>query len=403
MQSIARESSANRRAQALGRMLRGLWRTGVAKRPDLASLRAEGAAMRPEAHEHGWQEALGKLLDSLEQEARLNEVGLTFAFVQLRRLLRQRTRAERLWRAEPRILDTAIARPVIVLGSMRSGTTRLQRLLGCDPRFNHTRFFEITSPLAPRPGWRIAESWAQLKLLDYLNPTLQAVHPTSPRAVEEAFGLLSFSFYGAQFEAQWRVPGFTRYWEAQDRSGPYREFKRLIQTIAWKRGASSVPWVLKAPQFMEDLEPLLEAFPDARLICLHRDPSEIVTSSASLVWNQMSIQSDAADREWIGAEWLRKTARRQAICAKVRAARPDVPQLDVEFGAMNADWRREMRRIYGFLDLELTLDVERSMARYLHDAEASGFRHHRYRPGDFGLDPQAIGAALTGTRAVAAR
>lgn len=346
------------------------------------------------ASDDTWQLALDQLLDSLREEAELNEIGLTFAYVQLRGLLKQRKRAARLWRRHPEILEVPIARPIIVLGHMRSGTTRLQRLLGCDARLAHTRFFEVMEPLPGRSDIRIGKSWAQLKLLNALNPDVQAVHPTSPRAVEEAFGLLSFSFYGAQIEAQWRVPSFARFWEAQDKTWVYREFRQLLQTLAWQRGETAKPWVLKAPQFMEDLEPLLERFPDARLICLHREPSDVVASSASLVWNQMKLQSDAADRHWIGAEWLHKTARREHICASVRAERPDVPQIDTDFAAMNRDWRGEMRQIYAFLDLEFTLEVERRMERYLVAAEKSGFRRHSYRAEDFGLTPEIIRNAV---------
>ena len=53
------------------------------------------------------------------------------------------------------------------------------------------------------------------------------MHPTGAMAVEEAFGLHSFSFYGAQIEAQWRVPGFARHCEAQDKRWVYAEFAQL--------------------------------------------------------------------------------------------------------------------------------------------------------------------------------
>lgn len=382
------------RASRFAKWLAATWQSGLLPRPRLDTVRSKAAELAMNASDDTWQLALDQLLDSLRKEAELNEIGLTFAYAQLAALLRQRQLAQRLWRRKPEILELPIERPVIVLGHMRSGTTRLQRLLGCDARFAHTRFYEVMSPVPSIPDLRKPKSWAQLKLLNFLNPQLQAVHPTSATSVEEAFGLLSFSFYGAQIEAQWRVPSFARFWEARDKSWVYREFRHLLQTIAWQRGETTKPWVLKAPQFMEDLEPLLEVFPDARLICLHREPSDVVASSASLVWNQMKLQSNAADRHWIGAEWLRKTARREHICASVRAVRPDVPQMDTEFAAMNRDWRGEMRRIYAFLELELTRDVERRMERYLAAAEKSGFRRHSYRAEDFGLTPEIMRNAV---------
>lgn len=383
------------RARALGRLLEKTWRSGTLARPDFDTLRTR--ADRIASHDGGgtWRDACERLLHGLQSEAQLNAIGLTFAYAQIARLLEQRRRAAMLWAERPEIAAVPLAQPIIVLGHMRSGTTRLQRLLGCDPRLNHTRFFEVTTPVPPALDWRMFESWAQLRLIHFLNPEIQAVHPTSARAVDEVFGLLAFSFYGAQFEAQWRVPAFARWWEGQDRGWVYAELKRLLQTIAWQRRASSGPWVLKAPQFMEDLEPLLAMFPDARLACLTREPGEVVPSTASLAYQQMQVQSDTVDQHWIGQEWLRKTARREALCAEVRSARPDVPQIDVTFAAMNGDWRAEMRRIYDFLDIDLTSEVERRMASYLRRAEASGFRGHRYRAGDFGLDQRAIGAALS--------
>jgi hypothetical protein len=392
---------ASRRARRAAALLESAWARGWLPRPSLAEVGQRSAALAAgHAGPPDWQQALVRLIDSLEHEARLNAIGLTFASVQLTGLLRQRERAQALWRAHPEIAGIELPRPVIVLGHMRSGTTRLQRLLGCDPRFNQTRFFEVMEPLAPRMAgridWRVARSWAQLKALDWLNPELQAIHPTSARAVEEVFGLLSLSFYGAQLEAQWHVPAFARWWEGQDRTWVYREFRQWLQTLAWQRRDPARPFVLKAPQFMEDLGPLLAVFPDARLVCLERDPLQVVGSSASLVWNQMKLQTDALDPHWVGAEWLRKTVRRERIAHEVRAAHPGVPAIAIDFPAMNHDWRGEMRRLYPFLGLELSAPVERAMAAYLQRAERSGFRGHRYRLEDFGLTAGQVRAALQG-------
>lgn len=377
--------------QRLAAGLRKAWDRGWLPRPNLSTLRAKAAAIEPPGV---WRDALDRLIDSIESEAQLNEIGLTFAWVQLSGLLRERAKAERLWRRHPEILELPIERPIVVLGQMRSGTTRLQRLLGCDDRLSHTHFHEVMSPAARVPALAIAKSAAQIALIDWLSPATRAVHPTSATAIEEAYGLLSLSFYGAHFEAQWRVPGFTRWWEDEERGAVYRDFKRFLQALAWRLRGSARPWVLKAPQFMEDLDALLEVFPDARLICLQRPAQDVVASSASLVWHQMSLQSDHADREWIGGEWLRKTAMRQSACDAVRSARPDVPQLDTGFADVNDDWRGEMRRIYAFLDLPLTPEVESRMARYLRRAEASGFRSHTYNPNDFGLDRQSVRQAI---------
>lgn len=372
-----------------------MWETRLLPKPDFGKLSERADEIhRGRCGPARWREPFDRLVDSLSQEAKLNEIGLTFAYVQLQSLLEQRARAQRLWADNPQIARVNISKPIIVLGHMRSGTTRIHRLLGCDPQFNHTRFYEVMSPLSAWPDWRVPKSWLQLQMMDRLNPQAQFVHPTAARSVEEVFGLLSFSFYGAQIEAQWRVPTFACYWEGQDKRWVYEEFRQLLKTLAWQRGEPSKPWVLKAPQFMEDLDVLLDIFPDARLVCLRRDHDEVVASSASLVWNQMKLQSDESDRFWIGREWTRKTIRREEISRSVRQGRPDVPQIDMTFGAVNCDWRSEIRRLYEFLDVELLPEIEKSMERYLDAAEKSGFRQHRYQASDFGLPAADVEAGF---------
>ncbi|MDB5690838.1 MAG: sulfotransferase [Sphingomonas bacterium] len=335
-----------------------------------------------------WRAPFAILIAALREEAALNSVGRTLAFGQLVKVLRERLRAQALWQAHPEILERPIVAPIVVLGSMRSGTTRIQRLLACDEGFAHTRLFESLSPV-PEAGpasvdLRVIKASAGLAFLHALNPALAAIHPSSARSPEEEFGLFSFAFSGAQFQAQWRTPGFARWWEGADVVPVYREFRRLLQTIGWSRGQrADAPWMLKAPQFLEELDALLTVFPDARLLCLGRDAVDVVGSSCSLVWQQQRIQSDAADRHWIGREWLHKTVRRVGAARAVRLAHPEVPQLDIAYAAMDRDWRHEIARIYDFLGLELTPATMRRMERFLSGSKAH--RGHRYQIEEFGL------------------
>lgn len=387
----------------LDRGLRQSWRIGIASRPRLTA-----DAILAEAHrrtglddfgpEAQWQPALALLLRSLAGEARLNALGRTIAYGQLVGVMRQRLRAHALWRRHPEILERPIAAPIVVLGHMRSGTTRMQRLLACDPRLAHTRFFESWRPVPDRRDaalddrkWRAG---AALKVAQLINPRFTAIHPTALQAPDEEIGFHAFSLCGAPFEAQWRIPGFARHWETADLAGVYREFRALLQTIAWLRDEpADRPWILKVPQFMQDLPALLAAFPDARLLCLSRDPGEIVGSSASLALNQMQIQSDHVDPHWIGREWLHKVALRDRG-ARTARAQSAAPQIDIAFAAMNADWQGEMRRVYAFLGLELTEPVLARMTAYCAGAAHHGRGRPRYSLADFGLTRADVAAAF---------
>ena len=377
------------------RALSAAWNSRLLPKPLLDADHLERVALRGASAEafgpdSEWREPLRVLVAALRDEAQLNPLGLAFTHGQIVMALRARIRAVRLWRAHPEILERPIPAPIIVLGQMRSGTTRIQRLLACDRRLAHTRFEESLIPV-PRPGRRLLAR-AGLLMFGALNPEVQRIHPTGIALPEEEFGLYGFSFGPALFEAQWRVPSFSRWWETADRTWLYREFKALLQTGAWSRGdPPGKPMILKVPQFMQDLPAVLEAFPDARLVCLERDLGEVVASSASLVWNQTRLQSDRADRAWIGREWLRKTLLRAQVAQATRRGHPEVPQIDVAYDAVNRDWLGQIRRVYDWLGLELTPEVQRRMAAYLGGSKSH--LGHRYSLADFGLSSEDIAAA----------
>lgn len=390
----------SRAAALASRALDSAWRGGALPRPVMdpdaleaaALCGADPAGLGPDT---GWRTPYRRLVEALRDEAGLNPLGLAMAHGQIVQILRARMRAAMLWARHPEILAAPLAPPIVILGPMRSGTTRLQRLLACDARLAHTRAYESFHPIPYRGrGFdsRPLRTRLAIAAVERFNPDLAAIHPTRPRDPEEEFGLLSFSFGPPQFEAQWRVPAFTSWWEGADKAFLYKEMRQLLQTISWRRRAApGRPWILKAPQFMEDLPALLDAFPGARLLCLHRPLDKVVASSASLVWHQMRIQSDHADPAWIGREWLRKTRRRLALAGEARRARPDAPQLDLDYDAMELDWRREVGRIYDFLGLGMPPALDARMAAWLRGAKRH--RGHRYSLAQFGLTPDEVNVA----------
>jgi hypothetical protein len=216
-------------------------------------------------------------------------------------MLHDRLRAEQWFARHPEILARPLPHPVIVVGPMRSGTTRMHRLLAADHRFTHMRSFETISPV-PRPEFVPAARFPRhaRRRGSRASRGRQPAHADDPsdRAAraEEELGLLVHSFWSTKHDAQWWVPSYARWCEQQDPTPAYRQMARLLQLIGWSQQASSLrPWVLKTPQHMLDLPVLMATFPDARLIFTHRDPLAVVGSAASLAWNQTVIYSDHAD------------------------------------------------------------------------------------------------------------
>jgi hypothetical protein len=324
--------------------------------------------------------------------------------------LRMRLWAEDLFKRYPEILDRPVAPPVVIVGQMRSGTTRLHRLMASDRNFRALKLYEAMAPV-PGPASldarergradpRIRYTRRAFAFLNYINPDIARVHPTGPTEVDEELGMLAMSFSGSQLEAQWRIPSFARHGEATDQTPAYRYLRRMLQLIGWHRGDDpAMPFVLKSPQHMQDMAALLAVFPDARLVFTHRDPVKVVASGASLAWNQMVVQSDDVDPHWVGREWLHKTQARTVIAEAARARLAPDRAFDVRYADMEGDWRRAIARVYDFLDRPLDAATRSAMAAYVTRAgRHHPHRSHRYAPEDFGLDATAIDSAFAAYR-----
>ena len=335
------------------------------------------------------------LLDSVKHEAQLNAAGEFSATKMFHHVLRDRLYTQMWFKRHPEILARPLKNPVVIVGPMRSGTTRLHRLLAADQRFAHLRSFETISPV-PRPEFEQvlageAEDFRPklaariLKVARLANPRTLSIHPTGAYEPEEELGLVAASMYGMKWEAQWNVPSYAEWCHEESAIPAYRHMANLLRLIGWSQQESSLrPWILKTPQHMLDLPALLEVFPDARLIFTHRDPKQVVGSAASLAWNQTIIYSDHNDPAQTGRDWMGKTA---TMVARMRAARDAIPRermIDVQYEDMETDWRGTMERVYRFLDLEMEPAVA-GMEDYL-DRSARLKRHpHRYSLAEFGL------------------
>lgn len=390
--------STSARIQRLNRLLELAWDRGWSSRPILDAneiFRAGTAGATPlKFVDHAeWTERLESLTSALRDEARLNPLGLTIAYGQLVRLVRQRMKLELLWQKHPEILQLPVPPPIIVLGHMRAGTTRMQRMLASDDRFSATRFCDSWHPMPPRGvDWRPAKAWAVLQLIGLLNPQFASIHPTSATATDEEIGWLGLGFSNTPFDAQWHIPSFVAANNRMDASSTYRLIKLLIQTQQWHERGRARPRVLKVPQFMEDIDALLSVFPEARILHVTRDPLAVVASSCSLVANQRALQSDDVDLAEIGREWLNRTVEREVIAGD-RLASHNFPVAKISYDEMEGDWRTAMTRVYNDLGLSGKDNVFNGMERFQSNPKTRHGRHH-YRLEDFGLTARMVGAAF---------
>jgi hypothetical protein len=383
---LARGPLAARANAFLGRA----WERGWLTPPDLDpealwALAAKPYGPQAEAAEHGgrsaedvadFRERLTRLTAAVAAEADLNPLGRAMAWGQLSRVVKNRLAFGALWRETPALLDTPLAPPIIVIGHMRSGTTRIHTLLAADPAFSHTRYCDAYHPVPAPLGLNRVKAALELAMLGLLNPWMQSIHPMAPAAVEEELAWLSAALHHSIYESQWHIPGYSAWSEGRDPAPIYREFARILRTDAAHRGVADKSRILKVPAFAEDLATLLGAFPDARLVLTRRDHDAVLRSAVSLAANQMAMQSDACSLAAIEARWRHKIGLREArMAAALDGWQGPVARLD--FDEINADWEGAIARCYAALGLDLTAEALLAMQRVM--AASAGGHHHAHR------------------------
>ncbi|MEM9086733.1 MAG: sulfotransferase [Pseudomonadota bacterium] len=323
-----------------------------------------------------FRERLERLTTAAREEADLNPLGRVMAHGQIERVIAHRLRIGQVWLERPDMPSTSIAPPIIIIGHMRSGTTRVHKLLAADPAHSHTRYCDAFHPV---PGRKVdLREWKatfEISFLSALNPWLQSIHPIASGEVEEELGWLAGAFQASIYESQWRIPRYSAWNEARDADAVYREFARVLRTDAAHRGNADRPRVLKVPAFSENLPELLRAFPDARLIVTERALEDVHRSAVSLVANQMAVQSDTCDLSAIEAEWRRKIGlREERRTQALKDWRGLIAHLTFE--ELNADWERAIARAYRDLDLNLTPKALSAMQSLMAKSDQGRHRAH---------------------------
>ncbi len=342
------------------------------------------------------------LLESLENEADLNPLGRFMNRMSIVRLLKNRLYVHDLIKRHPEILEREIKAPIVVVGLARSGTTRLHRLLAADERFLHLKAWESVNPVplpasyTTTPDPRITSIEEGLKAVLYMSPQIASVHPLGAHEVEEEVGLIQHGFSSQLFEIQAKIPAFAEWLMTHDQRDAYEYMVTLLKVVSWyRKDPLDKTWVLKTPQHMQDLDSLIKVFPDAKLVCSHRDPVKAVGSACSMTWNAIVRDTDHVSPLEVGSDWLKKTERMLKKTQQVRQNMvPKENQYDVLYADIGEDWQKAIGGIYGFLERDFNDKAKSSMQQWVDSNKQHKHGLHKYRLEDFGLTAAQVDERL---------
>jgi hypothetical protein len=164
--------------------------------------------------------------------------------------------------------------PLFVLGHWRTGTTFLHNLLSRDPQFAYPNLFDVVHPysfLSASAGEkkRFADSLPESRPMDNVS-----YHLDLPQEDECALALACLRSPDLALNFPRRSEEYGRYLTFEDASpAEVAEWKATLLWFVKKLTLRSPrPMLLKSPGHTGRIRLLLELFPDARFVNIHREP-----------------------------------------------------------------------------------------------------------------------------------
>lgn len=272
-------------------------------------------------------------------------------------VLRTPFRGMDAWRrARLRQRRPALADPVFIIGHWRSGTTHLHNLLSCSPAFGHI------SPLASGLPDEV------LTLGTWLRPLLEralpedrhvdrvAVAPDSPQEDEiplanlQPLSVFHALYFPQRFHETAMRGIFFDDTSAREIARWQRHAQRFAETIALHQDRPLL--LIKNPVYTARIHRLLEIWPQARFIHIHRNPYEVFVSTRHYYRRMLrELALQASDDVDVEAFVL---AVYQRLMARFDAERPLLGAgqfIEVSYQRLQEQPQETLREIHAALNL----------------------------------------------------
>jgi hypothetical protein len=191
------------------------------------------------------------------------------------------------YRCYPEILRVPLHRPLFIVGLARTGSTLLHRLMSRDLSCRVLLYWEMNHPfIGPNMGLNHEElsiKLAELKIKEIYSrlPDLFHIHEIKATEPEECNILMRHAFGSLYLASEWNLPRYAQWLVNHDMTKSYRYYRKLLRLLLWHKPGNFL--VLKCPSHLLNLNAILDVFPDANIVWLHRHPAKTIPSYLNLL------------------------------------------------------------------------------------------------------------------------
>lgn len=283
-------------------------------------------------------------------------------------------------RYENRVRDAEVESPVFILGHYRSGTTHLHNLLASDPGLAYPDNFQANFPrtflVTESSGKRLGSLFTMRKR-PHDNVELSLEIPTEDELALCADTLLSPHM-------GWHFPRRREHYERRyltfDAASD-EERRRWIESLRTFAAKLTVRHgdrlVLKSPLHTARIPLLLESFPDARFIHVHRDPFRVFLSTRNMERKvEPLFRYQASDRARLDERILWRYRTMMSHYLEHRDRVPYGRLVEVGYEELTREPLATLEEIYRRLDLRGFGRARPRMKQYLRSV--AGYRKNVY-------------------------
>jgi hypothetical protein len=257
-------------------------------------------------------------------------------------------------------------------------------------------YWESLEPVLPRaereavangaPDPRRERTGVGLAFLDVAMPYFKRMHEMTVDHVHEEIQLLAIDFSTMLFETMGIMPAWKHWYTTHEQTPHYEYLRTVLKVLQWQRGGTR--WVLKSPQHMEQIQPLLTVFPDATFVFTHRDPVSVIASNATMIAYTARSAHSVIDPSAIGHYWSTRIEEMLNAGMRDHDLFPSGQMIDVPFADFMADDIAMVERIYAVADQPSTAAARNAMEEFMTNNPRGRHGGVLYDlQGDFGIDP----------------
>lgn len=270
---------------------------------------------------------------------------------------------------EPEILKTNLVQdPVFIIGHWRSGTTFLHNLLSQNEQFGYANIFEIRNPhtfISRQNLFELRKKQHQPQARPTDNVLIDFSSPA-----EEEFGVAIISKMSPLYG--WVFPKNEEYYEKfstfltaseEQREQWKKSFHFFMQKLTFLH---KKPLLLKSPLNTGRIKMLLELYPKAKFIHIHRNPYTVFQSTLKMYKTTLARSAfQKRDHSTITQRILERYTETYNAFFSQKEAIPSGNYIDIAFEDLEHNPLAVLKSIYSVLQLDGYSAIEQKTIDYI--------------------------------------